>query len=61
MERKERPPRQMDGVGGCVTHHVLTDKDTTDQDIYRNLVLGEGKWTNLTMNECPHQILAIGY
>jgi hypothetical protein len=32
----------MDGVTGCMTHHGLTDEDSRDKDIWRNLVFGEG-------------------
>jgi hypothetical protein len=33
----------MDGVRRNMTNHGLTEKDTRDRDIWRNLVLAEGK------------------
>jgi hypothetical protein len=42
--RKRRPKeRWMDGVRRSITNHGLTEEDTRDRDIWRNLVSGEGK------------------
>jgi hypothetical protein len=39
---KGRPEeRRMDGVG--LANHGLTEKDTKGMDMWRNIVLGEGK------------------
>jgi hypothetical protein len=44
MRRKRRPKeRWMDGVRRTMTNHGLREDDATDRDVWRNLVLGEGK------------------
>jgi hypothetical protein len=42
--RRGRPKqRWIDGVRRSMTNHGLTEEDTRDRDMWRNLVLGEGK------------------
>jgi hypothetical protein len=42
--RRGRPKeRGMNGVRWRMTNHGLTEEDARDRDMWRNLVLGEGK------------------
>jgi hypothetical protein len=41
--KKGKTQREMDGVRRNMTNHGLTEEDTTDRDIWKDLVLGEGK------------------
>jgi hypothetical protein len=43
MGTEGKTQREMDGVRRSMTNFGLTEEDTRDRDIRKNLVLGEGK------------------
>jgi len=43
MKEEKTKESWMDGIRWSVTTHGLTEHDTGEKDVRRNLVLGEGK------------------